>query len=369
MKVPVLAYVEDPGAANFLAALPEALRVRKTDCILLASGLAVHHLANRNLDFTDISSSTLTAEHIVSRYDPSAIVCGTSENPETPAFSFFEVGKRRKIPTIGVVDMMVNSHKRFSGLSNEPLLHAPETIFVPDHPTMLAFESLGFPAGNIEIIGYPQFDFARDRVSSFRSKPKVPVGETYVPTIIFVAEPVSKLNESISFRNADYTLQGRGSTNFRTNIILEELIDAIERINLKVNLVVRLHPKNSIEEFDNYKNEIDGLSEGGDPLEVIYNCDFVIGMTSMLLQEAAWIGKPTLAILANTAEGERLAAIASGLTPSASTREELDTALTKFRDGEWPTPDPTQYFSSCASKKMADLVCSHMQASAPSQQV
>jgi hypothetical protein len=60
---------------------------------------------------------------------------------------------------------------------------------------------------------------------------------------------------------------------------------------------------------------------------MVFACDLVCGMTTMLLYEAALLGRPTLAILPRAVEGAWLPTIASGVTPAAITRPALSRML------------------------------------------
>lgn len=73
--------------------------------------------------------------------------------------------------------------------------------------------------------------------------------------------------------------------------------------------------------------EFDFISSGGSPLELIYAADLVVGLTSMLLLEAALLGKPTLSIVPRRGEMDFLPTIRMGITPCVTTREQLSSAL------------------------------------------
>jgi hypothetical protein len=83
---------------------------------------------------------------------------------------------------------------------------------------------------------------------------------------------------------------------------------------------VRLHPKNRPEEFAVYAGEIDAFSAGGDPVDVLLDADLVVGMSSMILQEAAFLGRSVLAILPRAAERAWLPMLQSGAIPCVTDR-------------------------------------------------
>ena len=69
--------------------------------------------------------------------------------------------------------------------------------------------------------------------------------------------------------------------------------------------------------------EFDEVSKGGSALETVYSTDVVVGMTSMLLFEAALLGKQTLAILPRISEKKWLPADADGIIPCVFTRDDV----------------------------------------------
>jgi hypothetical protein len=96
--------------------------------------------------------------------------------------------------------------------------------------------------------------------------------------------------------------------------------------------VLRLHPKNTRDEFAAYLGEFDEVSAGGDPLALIHSADAVVGMTSMLLLEAALLGRPTLAIVPRAVERDWLPSIRAGVTRCATTRAEVAAELARVME-------------------------------------
>ncbi len=351
-----LVFVEDPGAANFLADLPARLQERDLTVELLACGHATKYMKSRGVNFVDLTVlPASTAQQLIDQYEPHVIVGGTAENSKTLALALFEEGKRLKIPTVGVVDMMVNADRRFRGNSDEPFAYAPEYIVVPDEVAKEAFISLNFAPTNIFVIGYPHFEVVRQKAARLLHSQQT-CDPNHVAKIVFVAEPESEMSPELTRRNLNYSLHGRGGSDFRTFIVLEEVIDALTEADLRAHLIVRLHPKNSLSEFNSYQSEVAGFSEGGDPIPFLYDADLVIGMTSMLLQEAAWLGKQTLSVLPEEKERQRLATILSGLTPAVNQRKDLVRFLERFKNGECMSPNPEDFFTLNATEKLTDFV-------------
>jgi hypothetical protein len=363
MSAPVqtLIFAEDPGAANFLAELPQALAAKNISSKIAASGLAVEYFRNRQIQ-CDIANNSV-ASALLEQIQPKIIVTGTSENPNSIGLQLIQLGKKRNIITIGVVDMEVNADRRFQGMGNSPFSFAPDRIIVPDSNTKLAFEKLGYPNSQIAVCGYPHFDFVQAKVKEYSAidilefrKRVISSAPPNKPIIVFIAEPASILNPGLSRKTDEYTLQGRSQSEFRTAIVLEEFLDALSNKPNRPYIVLRLHPKNAVDEFAAYTNEIDFVSNGGNPLEVLWAADLVVGMSSMLLQEAAWLEKNTLSILPTASEHLRLTSIANGLIPYVTTREELRKALESFAVGKFTRNNPNNYYAPGAMNRMVQFI-------------
>lgn len=327
----ILLYADDPGAANYLAPLPSALGVSGMSSRFVIDPALATYAADRNMVCVARPPDT-EPEELLSGIR--LLVVGTSENPACFGHRLTDAARRLGTPSLGVVDMEVNAARRFRGSSEDPLHHAPDFLAVTDKGSREAFAGLGFPADRIAVCGHPHYDRVRLRRADFQAQdrealrrslfPDAPPGR---PIWLFLAEGVDQLNPSVSFRNDDYTLHGRGDTDFRAAVVLEEILDAAAALGPRPWIVLRLHPKNRLEEFDVCRVEVDAISSSGDPLPMVWAADLVIGLTTMLLLEAYLLGRPTLAVLPRISEKEWLVTASNGLTPTVATRNELAAAL------------------------------------------
>ena len=64
------------------------------------------------------------------------------------------------------------------------------------------------------------------------------------------------MDPSQSFKSKDYLLNGRGLSTWRTGIIIEELVDILKKVSPQSKLEIRLHPKNTIDQFNCWAKEI-----------------------------------------------------------------------------------------------------------------
>lgn len=332
----ILFYAEDPGAANYLVHLPKTCLCNGFSSRVIADGAARKCFLEGGLDFEELGTSGSVRE-TVEKLLPRLVVVGTSENRISPGLSLVEEARIMGIPTVGVVDAFMNAGYRFRGLSNDPLRYCPDWIMVPDEWTKAAFLSLGCEPERIEICGHPQYDFVRSRGKSLAKKGKDHFRTRHFPdaedgriVAVFAAEISEGLHPAHSLPNGEYTLTGRVGTNRRTDIVLEEFLDALETIGERPYLVLRLHPKNEEAEFSQYSGSFDRVSKKEPVLELIYGADCVVGMTSMLLLEAAILGKPTFSIVPRESERDWLPTVRAGLTGCAFTRQQILSQLPSF---------------------------------------
>lgn len=226
--------------------------------------------------------------------------------------------------------MGVNADNRFRGVSQDPLRHAPDWLAVPDTFCQAAFAQLGYPRQRLLPYGHPHYDEVRARLKAnanhgtreWRAQyfPEAPADR---PLWLFLAEGVDQLAPAQSFRQADYTLHGRGDTDFRAAIALQELIDATSELPQRPWIVLRPHPKSNMADFAACQDGIDACRIGGDPLPLLLGADLVVGMSTMLLLEAYLLRRPTLSILPRDAERHWLITLQAGLTPVVGTRQAL----------------------------------------------
>jgi hypothetical protein len=322
----VALHVEDPGALNFLADLPHRLAADGVEVDVFADGFAANALA---------TSPFVRRESLadyVARTPPDFVVTGTAENRRTRAFDLLALARDARIATAAVVDLPVNAAARFAGTTDDPLAFAPAVIWCADDATMTAFRALGVDAERLERIANPRLAALRAR-ASLAADERDALRRRLFPAwrgeriAVFAAEPASALDATQSHDDGTYTLHGTGASTWRTHIALEEALAALAALPEPTFVVVRLHPKNDPADVAAYAGQVDAIHAGGDPADVLASADIVIGLSSMILHEAATIGRRVLALLPRERERAWLPPIASGEIPSVTTREDLRRTL------------------------------------------
>jgi len=327
----ILAIIEDPGAANGMVGLRESLAAQNIDLDLYAIGTARTYASGISLD---VQSAPDDFDAELRARKPDAILVGTSENPDTIAFAVIEQCKSMGIPSVGFVDGPANAQHRFRGKSNNPLAHLPDFLLVSDQLAHDVFIDLGVSSKAIQVVGHPNMDRVRDRKTTLMNEGKAQVRARVFPDIpatstlvLFAAEISDGLDPAEFRRNQDYALLGSGIHDGRTEICLEEVISALKACKADTSLVLRLHPKNDPDTFASFRDEVDAMSVDGDPLEAVFAADVILGMTSILLFEAAVMGLPTVSVTPRRLESAWLTSIGLGLTRQVCTRNALHRTL------------------------------------------
>lgn len=323
----ILLYADDPGAANYLAPIARALEGKRPAQFIVDSALR-SFIMDRGI------ACSIRQETAPDRllHGADLLVVGTSENPDCFGHQLTIVARQSGCTSLGVIDMQVNAARRFKGRSAAPLAFAPDYLAVPDQGSSDAFTALGFPTERVFLCGHPLYDDVRERRRQFERTPPAraavfPEARAGAPIWLFIGEGVDQLDPPVSFRSSGYTLHGRGDTDFRGAIVLEEIVAAAASQPVRPWIVLRLHPKNQLEEFAPCLSGVDAVSSEGDPLPLLWTADLVFGMTSMLLLEAALLGRPHLSVLPRGEEREWLATLPSGVTPTVTTAAELTAQL------------------------------------------
>lgn len=297
MTKKILLVAEDPGGANCLSALYNALCKSNAYSIkAMAEGPARQIFRQVNMELLSSGS-----EMSVRTFMPDFIVLGTGENSNSIDKQVIMLSRTLCIPTMYVIDYWTNASLRLLGPDGNSLFYAPHYLAVIDKNQKAEFTKLGFPPKKIFICGHPHFSNVKMQASQIMRKSREQVFGKLFPnltsdkkSILFAAETLG--GEQFR-RNSKYTLKGRGNTDERTLIVLEELLDAVKQISEDVQVIVRPHPKNRIDDFKAYCSEISEISANGTSIEACYACDLTVGMTSMILLEAVIIGKPVVSIV------------------------------------------------------------------------
>ncbi|MAO55604.1 MAG: hypothetical protein CMM61_07895 [Rhodospirillaceae bacterium] len=343
----ILIYVEDPGAANMVLDLPAALSAAGGSARLLAGASAENYLRARGVDAEPLPFPW-SPTALIRGAAPDVFVIGTSEDPDTPAFPLAQAAKGAGATTVCLIDGPANADRRLKGRGADPLTHLTDWLLVPDTATRDAFLTLGVDAGRIRIVGNPAFDRVRADVSADADRDRAALRHDVFPgvppddaLILFLTELSDGLDPAQFRRTPEYSLTGRGDTDGRTEIVLEEVLDAAT-CHQKTKVALRLHPKTPPGHYAAYKDEIAAISSGDRPHPALLAADLVVGLSTALLTEAALMGCPVLSVLPRAAEAAWLSGD-PGLIPVVTNRDDLRRTLAEALD------DPQAYMADRAA--------------------
>lgn len=348
MTADILIFVEDPGPAHYAAALPGALAVKGRRTVVYAAGLSRGALKQRNIPYLTVDGSS-TAESLLREIQPKILLTGTSENPDSLGLQLIHAAQRAGIQTAAFIDAGVNAPHRFRGRSDKALTYVPDWILVPDDWTRDDFIRIGARADRTVVCGHPHYDYvlhiARTWTADYRRElkrrilPGLTDGQQVTVFLSEGSERVRLLSPPTS--PLEYSLKGMGNRTGRTEIIIEEFLMAVHALPQRPYLILRLHPKDQPEDFRIYAEHFDHIDLSSPPLELIFCADLVVGMTSMLLLEAALLGRKTLSVVPRQAEKDWLPTVRQDITPCVMTRPDLIATLQNLlKKDVFVQPDP-----------------------------
>jgi hypothetical protein len=108
----VLIYVEEAGAANYVAELPAALAQHGWQTRLLAGGTAMDCLLQRGIHAERVSRPG-AAREVLAAGRPRLLIVGTAEDPDALGLALVAEARRQCVPSVTVVDARMNAAYRF----------------------------------------------------------------------------------------------------------------------------------------------------------------------------------------------------------------------------------------------------------------
>jgi CDP-glycerol glycerophosphotransferase (TagB/SpsB family) len=133
-----------------------------------------------------------------------------------------------------------------------------------------------------------------------------------VVEILFISQPIN--------RNGDYRSNNR---------IFENILDVVRKMDRKMRITIRLHPRDTFDAYSEYSGE-DIIIDGKTDIEnSIRNSDIIIGQHSTVLFEAVFRGKPVISYQPVEEKPDRLVTNQMGLSHLARTMAELGVMIEK----------------------------------------
>ncbi len=312
MQKKVLLFSRDPGGANTIIPLVRPLRLKGYEVKLYGKDFALKRYKLFGLDGIDLVNEIgdISFDKIFNFIQaelPDVIITGTSADDMTEKYMWL-VAKQLGIPSFAILDNWMNYGVRFSeyGVSslekyktNKAHRYLPSKIFVMDNYARKEMIEDGIDADMVVVTGQPYFELMSNQVQQI-SKHKIEklrnsLVEDFSDFVItFVSEDIEN-----SYGSDNY-LGYTEKTIF--NSFIRSLENIVSRINKKIIVVIKLHPKENLNSYDDFifgfKNkQIKILVEHEvNSWDLVMCSDLVCGMVSMFLLETMILGKPVISM-------------------------------------------------------------------------
>lgn len=265
----MVAVAHDPGGANAVAVTVAALRDMGVAVEAFAKGPAVAQFQRLGVACTPVPADHLP---VLSRIDGDLLVMGTSAEDRFE-LDAMRAAHARRMPVVGIMDYWSNYRQRFTRSTEEadgPLF--PDILTALDAESASAMEAAGIPRERIRVTGQPYFGWLMERGSA-PARPRNPVRR-----VLFASQPDA--NEVA---------------------LLGALIPQLRKLPDLEQVLIRFHPRQT-----QRSESLDLLARSGLPFAVdesrdlfktLAEQDRVLGITSVILIEAALMGVPAASLV------------------------------------------------------------------------
>ena len=352
MSAAVVAICGDPGGANAVAPVIELLRAEGRLTVRALAYAEAHTLwTERGLEHEVLTEQTTPAEvggHLAAaRF----LLTGTSANRHDFEKLFIAAARAAAIPSLSVLDFWSNYALRFRDRGGE-LTCLPDRIAVMDELAKQEMEEDGVPGERMVVTGHPAWDsleatraaFTSAQRRALRTRCGLADGDWL---ILYASQPIPPADS--------------GHAWFDREAAVDALIEAIESVAVQQGkralLLIRSHPTESESPFRHRQSTAIRIQTqaGGDGRPWLLAADAVVGMATMLLVEAALLGRPTLSLRLGLAGVDPFPANRSGLVRAAYRRGEIPPALENLLLSP-PVLQTLPALAGKASRNVADLV-------------
>jgi hypothetical protein len=285
----VIAGAHDPGGANAVAATVAVLRAAGEDVLAFAKGPALRQFAALGVDCHAVSDDHGPALRAVAG---DVLLTGTSAQDSFER-ELLAAAACRGLPSLALVDYWANYRARFvPGAFARAVL--PDLIAAIDDPCAAEMAADGLPSERIRVVGQPYFGWLIER------RPRASAVDEH--EVLFLSQPGQNEVEALRWVIAAV----RGSTPLPF-------------------LSIRFHPRQgdrgpSLRLLDRAGLRY-GIDDSPAPLGRSRHARAILGITTMMLAEAAIMGIPAGSVLAGVPD--TLATNRYGLTTALRTPDEV----------------------------------------------
>jgi predicted glycosyltransferase len=329
----ILVICGDPGGASAVAPVIKKLEAEKGIRVLSFAYNETTTIWDAfNIAYTRLPinfSSNHIKKLINSNPEIKLVFTGTSVNSIDLEREFIAVAAQLGIPSLSLIDFWTNYTRRFSQ-DGSHLTHLPDKIAIMDEYAFNEMISEGFDPQKLVITGQPAFDDLAEWRAGFSYTRRVQIRkelglEPAALFVLFASQPLTSLYGTDVIQEK--------YLGFDEWTVLSTLMQTLEEIKLeseaKIHLVIRPHPRESIDLFHNYKSEIIPVTivERGTARSQVMAADLVIGMNTELLVEACYLGCITVSLQPGLRHPDRLPTNRLGFSRAVYQHNEIKPVL------------------------------------------
>lgn len=303
----------DAGGANSIVPIiKEFIKSEaRTMCVIGNQAKGIFERAEISfLDANSMSENELKA--LIEKFNPDVFVAGSSLG-ESIDKKILLWCRLHSVKSIYVLDFWANYWQRFSD-ETKNFRFLPDYICVMDNLARQEMIQEGFSAERIVVTGNPHFDHFTDNIRRAGKNSN---------KILFISQPLRDLCASGTIERYGYD----------EHEVLNDVLEAMQTALLNFQLVIRLHPKEDKNKFDaivkeNPARTVFDLYDSVE--ESLSQTDFIIGMNSIVLFQAAVAGKTVISYQPNLKRGDPLISNRLGLSELIMDKDSLRTRMERY---------------------------------------
>jgi hypothetical protein len=331
--------------------LIEPLRALQNQVDVYGKDNALSIYRKLNMDCSDICDAIPTGtqeetSEFLRKKCPDLVVTGTSSEDFTERH-LWKAAESAGIASFAVLDQWTNYRLRLIPEGDAPTtehptskLVVPSFFFIMDEFARKEMCALGIDREKLVVSGQPFFDFIRRTGDKFTAGDIKKLRQELTGTedslvFVFASQPIASIHRKNGMAE-DYW-------GYTERTVLKSVVGCLskltEELAVKVTLVLRLHPK---DELDSYQ---DALADLPSSIKVVFDretdsslllksADLIIGMFSMLLLEAAILERQFISVQIGLKRESPLIFDRMGSVRSILSEEELEETLRGVLNGK-----------------------------------
>jgi len=278
-------YVVDPGAVSVMYPVWELARKNGMNIGWIAEGYAAKYFHKQDINFvTDVN------KFIRQSKGKEKLLFGSQTNFGRTVRLIREANKK-KIRTYFLFDHWCNYEKHFK--IGDGFEFPSGYIMVMNELAGSEVRKMGVPADKVKIVGHPGIEKTIELYKSFEA-----TGKTK-KQILFLSEPIEK---DLGYDKSKKSVLGYTEYSI-LNFFLSEILVLHGKFS-NCSIIIKPHPRENVNKIEkqivSYKNNLNiKIGNINSPVQLIFQSEYVIGITTVLLLYAMAIGKKVASIQVN----------------------------------------------------------------------